>query len=134
MANMITVQPTVDQESVFRSLIDVRIALSAKKDHNNLLEQIFVETESIYSSDGRTFYLREGDQLSFAIIRNDSMGIALGGTSSGKIPFPLQNLDDPTTSEGNNYGVITHVALDGKIVHVEDAYTAARFCFSGATT
>ena len=78
MANMITVQPTVDQESVFRSLIDVRIALSATKDHNNLLEQIFVETESIYSSDGRTFYLREGDQLSFAIIRNDSMGIALG--------------------------------------------------------
>lgn len=131
MVNM-TVQPTLDQGSVLRRLIDVGIALSAEKDHNKLMERILVEAKAIYNADGGTFYLREEDQLSFAIMRNDSMGITLGGTAADKIPFPPLDLHDPASGEANHHNVATHVALDGEIVNIEDAYTADRFDFSGA--
>lgn len=134
MVNVMIAQPTVGQESALRRFIDVRSAMPAKKDHNSPLEKISVEAESIYSSDGKACYLREGDRLSFAITHKDSMGIALGGTSSGKVPFPPPNLDDPTTGEGNNSSVMIHAALDGRIASVENARTAAHFCFSGTNT
>ena len=123
---------TQDQGSVLRRLIDVGIALSAEKDHNRLMERILVEAKAIYNADGGTLYLKEDKQLSFAIMRNDSMGIAMGGTTGTAIPFPPLQLYDPDTSEPNHRNVATHVALAGEVVNIDDAYGAGEFDFSGA--
>ena len=90
-----THESTLDQGSVLRRLIDVGIALSAEKDHNRLMERILGEAKAIYNADGGTLYLKEGGQLSFAIMRNDSMGIALGGTAGAAITLPTLQLYDP---------------------------------------
>ncbi|MDA0654250.1 MAG: GAF domain-containing protein [Proteobacteria bacterium] len=131
MANT-TAQPTGDQGNVLRRLIDVGIALSAEKDHNKLMERILVEAKAIYNADGGTFYLRQDDRLSFAIMRNDSMGIALGGTTGNTIPFPPLDLHDPESGQPNHQNVATHVALDGLVVNIADAYKTDKFDFSGA--
>lgn len=94
-----TAQTNVDQGSVLRRLIDIGIALSAKKDHNRLMLRTLVEVQAIYNADGGSFYLLEDDRLPFAIVLNDSMGIAMGGTTDEEVPFPPLALHDPETKE-----------------------------------
>ena len=130
MADM-TAQTKVDEGSVLRRLIDVGIALSAEMDHNKLMERILVEAKAIYNADGGTFYLLEDDRLSFAIMRNDSMGIAMGGTTGQEVPFPPLALHDPNTGDPNHHNVATHVALSAEVVNIDDAYSEQSFDFSG---
>src|SRR4051812_4446231 len=112
-----------DDQSGLLRLIDVGIALSAEKNHNRLMERILLEAKGICNADGGTFYLKEEDQLAFAIVRNDSMGIALGGTTGKDIPFPGLKLHDSKTGAPNHHNVATHAALAGRTVSIEDAYT-----------
>ena len=125
--------PTQTNEgSALKKLIDVGIALSAEKDHDALMETILVEAKAIYNADGGTLYLRNDDRLTFAIMRNDSMNIAMGGTSGEAIPFPPLLLHDPDTGQANHHYVATHVALTGEVVNTDDAYETHEFDFSGA--
>lgn len=111
-----------DQGSVLRRLIDVGIALSGERNHDRLMERILVEAKDIYNADGGTLYLKDDDNLAFAIMRNDSMGIALGGTTGDKVPFaPLSVLD--ASGQPNHHNVATHVAMTGALVNIPDAYT-----------
>ena len=72
-----------------------------------------------------------GDRLEFAIIRNDSLNIAMGGTSEKKISFPPLALYDEESGEPNHANVATHVALTGEISNIIDAYEEKEFDFSG---
>ncbi|MGE4221267.1 MAG: HD-GYP domain-containing protein, partial [Alphaproteobacteria bacterium] len=72
----------------------------------------------------------EETELSFAIIRNDSLNIALGGTTGADIPFPPLSLYRGDDSP-NYANVATAVALTKTTVNVADAYTAEAFDFSG---
>jgi hypothetical protein len=58
-----------------------------------------VEDQAIYNADGGSFYLLEDDRLSFAIMRNDNMGISMGGTTGEEVPFPPLALHDPETKK-----------------------------------
>ena len=71
------------------------------------------------------------DVLKFAIVLNDSLGIAMGGTTGKDIPFPPLRIYDPLTGEGNYSNVATVVALTGDTVDIPDAYYAETFDFSG---
>ncbi len=71
------------------------------------------------------------DRLEFAIIRNDTLKISMGGTSGQEIPFPPLHLYDLETGEANHNNVATHVALNGKTINIKDAYEAKEFDFSG---
>ena len=71
------------------------------------------------------------DVLKFAIMLNDSLGIAMGGTTGKDIPFPPLRIYDPITGEGNYTNVATVVALTGNTVDIPDAYCAEAFDFSG---
>jgi HD-GYP domain-containing protein (c-di-GMP phosphodiesterase class II) len=69
-------------------------------------------------------------QLSFRIVRTESLGIAYGG-SSGKVPpfpdLPLHLAD----GRPNDTMVAAHVALTGRTANIADAYDETGFDFSG---
>lgn len=121
-----------DRESRFKRLIDIGIALSAESDYNRLLENILVEAKNFCNADGGTLYLmnEDGKSLSFAIMRNDSLKIAMGGTTGKDIPFPAVQLFD---AEGhpNQNNVASLVALTGQTINIPDAYESKDFDFSG---
>ena len=74
---------------------------------------------------------RRPDTLSFAIMRNDSLDIAMGGTTGTEIPFPPLRIYDADTGLGNFKNVATMVALTGRAISIPDAYTSEEFDFSG---
>ena len=124
--------PELNEGAALNRLIEVGIALSAEKDHDVLMERILVEAKAMYNADGGTLYIRNDDRLTFAIMRNDSMNIAMGGTTQVAIPFPPLPLHDPDTGEANHHTVATHVALTGELVNTVDAYETDAYDFSGA--
>ena len=117
----------------YLKLINLGIALSAELDHDRLMEMILVDAKELCNADGGTLYLYsdDDDALSFRIVRNDSLNIAMGGTTGVEIPFPPLKLHDPETGEANHHNVATHVALTGQTIAIEDAYASTDFDFSG---
>ncbi len=116
----------------FHRLIEIGIALSAERDHDRLMERILLEAKDICNADGGTLYLRTDDnRLKFVIMRTDSLGIALGGTTGKEITFPPLPLHNLETGEPNHKNVATHVALSGESINIQDAYDSTEFDFSG---
>ena len=74
----------------FRRLAELNqigIALSREKDIDRLLEAILVAAKKITNADGGTLYRMHDDQeLRFEIMRTDSLGIAMGGTTGKPDP------------------------------------------------
>ena len=118
-------------EERLKKLIELGIALSAERDHSRLIERILLEAKDLYDADGGTLYLLKEDGLHFVIMRNDSMNIAMGGTTGVDIPFPPLPLHNEA-GEPNHKNVATHVALTKEVVNIPDAYEVERFDFSGA--
>jgi HD-GYP domain-containing protein (c-di-GMP phosphodiesterase class II) len=121
-------------EDLFRrleQLNEIGAALSQETDIKRLLEVILLAAKTITRSDGGTLYLKTDDnQLSFEIVRTDSLGIAMGGTTGNPVPFyPIQLYGKE--GEPNYQMIAAYAALTGKTVNVADAYTEAGFDFSG---
>jgi HD-GYP domain-containing protein (c-di-GMP phosphodiesterase class II) len=113
-------------------LNEIGAALSNERDINRLLERILVAAKTITHADGGTLYrvTEDGKALRFEIVRNDTLNIALGGTSGQPINFPdlpLRNERD----EPNNTMVAAYAAINDKTVNIADAYSEAGFDFSG---
>lgn len=66
-------------------------ALSRERDIDRLLENILEAAKTITGADGGTLYSVTDDQsaLKFEILRTDSLGISLGGTTGKPIDLPL---------------------------------------------
>ena len=110
----------------------IGIALSSERDINRLLETILVAAKRIAHADAGTLYLLDAEQqvLRFEIIRTDSLGIAMGGTSGKPISFnPVRLYDD--AGKPNHATVVAYAALNGKTVNIPDAYTVEGYDFSG---
>ena len=113
-------------------LLRIGVALSRERDITRLLEAILIAAKDITNADGGTLYQMTDDQqaLRFEIMRNDTLGIAMGGTSGVEIPFYPVNLYDKD-------GKAIHTMVAAYAVHhdcsvnVTDAYTEAGFDFSG---
>ena len=113
-------------------LIGIGIALSAERNHDRLMERILLEAKDLCHADGGTLYLRTAeDALRFAIMRTESLGIALGGTTGREINFPPLPLYNPATGEPNHKNVATYSALTGESINIHDAYEVEEFDFSG---
>ncbi len=113
-------------------LNQIGIALSSVHDIDLLLETILVAAKRITHADAGTLYLLDTEQqvLRFQIIRTDSLGIAMGGSSGKAIsfnPVPLYN----EAGKPNHANVAAYAALSGKTVNIADAYTAEGYDFSG---
>jgi hypothetical protein len=113
-------------------VIPIGVALSAEQEFDQLLERIVVEATGFCNADGGTLYLRtEDERLEFVVVRNASLGIAMGGPGGQEITLPPLRLYDEATGEPNHHNVATYAALCGDPVNVADAYRAETFDFSG---
>ncbi|TMH46179.1 MAG: GAF domain-containing protein [Betaproteobacteria bacterium] len=124
-------------EDLFRrleQLNEIGAALSQEKDTGHLLEKILVAAKAITRADGGTLYVLEssdeGPRLRFAIMRTDSLGIAMGGTTGSDIPYYPIHLSGKD-GKPNNQMVAAYAALTDKTVNIADAYSEEGFDFSG---
>lgn len=109
----------------------VGVALSSERNRDRLVETILIEAKRLCHADGGTLYLTtDDDRLRFAIMRTDSLGIELGGTTGQAIDLPPIPLFDPDGTP-NRRNVATHAANLRETVNIEDAYTETGFDFSG---
>ena len=108
----------------------VGIALSREKDINRLLETIVLAAKTITKADAGTLYRLEDGTLRFEIIRTDSLGLSLGGTTGRPItldPIPLYD----ESGRPNESMVVAYAALREITVNIADAYATEGFDFSG---
>jgi HD-GYP domain-containing protein (c-di-GMP phosphodiesterase class II) len=106
--------------------------LSAERNKDRLIETILVEAQHLCRAEGGTLYLaNERDELVFAILRNDPLGLDLGGTGGQAIELPVVPLYDPVSGQPNRKNVASFAAAVQRSVNIEDAYTALGFDFSG---
>ena len=124
-------------EDLFRRLDQLNgigAALSQEKDIDHLLEKILLAAKTITRAAGGTLYLLEpsdeGRRLRFAIMRNESLGIAMGGTTGNPIPFYPVHLHGKD-GKPNKQMVAAYAALTGETVNIADAYSEEGFDFSG---
>lgn len=126
---------SVDVQSLFQRLEQLNAigsALSSERDIDCLLEKILVAAKDITQADGGTLYLVSEDEqsLRFAIMHNDTLHTALGGTSGHPIDFPRLPYTDEQ-GQPNNSMVAVYAAIHSETVNIADAYTAEGFDFSG---
>ena len=115
-------------------LNQVGVALSKETDINRLLEAILLAAKKITNADGGTLYRAIDDRtLKFEIMRNDTLKIAMGGTTGAGIPFPPINLFDQDGKPVNTM-VVAHAFHHDTSVNIADAYIEEGFDFSGTKT
>lgn len=116
----------------FELLHRISLALSSERNRQRLIETILIEAQTLCHADGGTLYLKnEQDQLRFAILRNESLGLSLGGTTGAPIELPPIPIRDPLTGKPNHSNVASFAACTQKSINVQDAYAAQGFDFSG---
>ncbi|BCB26905.1 phosphohydrolase [Sulfurimicrobium lacus] len=109
----------------------IGVALSGEKDLNRLLESILLAAIKITHCDAGTLYsVTEYKALRFEIVRTNSLGIALGGTTGKPVNFPPVALYDHN-GEPNNHNVVAYAVLNDRTVNIADAYHEQGFDFSG---
>jgi len=109
----------------------IGIALSQERDITKLLEAILVAAKDITHADGGTLYrMTEEKTLKFEIIRNDTLGIAMGGTTGVEIPFyPIYLFDKDGTAIKSM--VAAYTVHNDRSVNIADAYADEGFDFTG---
>lgn len=109
----------------------IGVALSAERDTNRTLEMILEAAKSLTNADGGTLYrVTDDHRLKFEILRNDTLKIAMGGTTGTPIPFDPLPLYD-AKGNPNNSMVVANAVLKDVTINIEDAYSAEGFDFSG---
>lgn len=110
----------------------IGLALSAERNKNRLVEMILLEAKDLCKADGGTLYLRtDDDELQFEIMRTDSLGIRLGGTTGKAIHLPPVAMYESEGETENHTNVASHCALSRTSVNIEDVYDAEGFDFTG---
>jgi CHASE3 domain sensor protein/GAF domain-containing protein len=115
-------------------VIPIGVELASEKDFNRLLESMLLEAKNFCRADAGILYLRtEDNRLEFVIVRNDSLGIQMGGAGGAEVtysrlmkPLPLFNAE---TGQPNHDAMATRVALTGQTVNIADAATESGFRF-----
>jgi len=109
----------------------IGVALSSEKDIARLLETILLAAKRITNADAGTLYrVHNMKFLTFEIMRTDSLGFALGGTTGTPITLPPIQLYKED-GQPNKTAVAAYAVLQGQTVNIEDAYSAEGFDFSG---
>ncbi len=110
----------------------IGVGLSRERNINRLLEDILLAAKGITGADGGTLYRMDdsGSHLRFEIMHTNSLGLALGGTTSKRIDLPDLPLRN-AAGEPNLNLVAAYAALKEETVNIADAYDEAGFDFSG---
>ncbi len=125
-------EPLAERLGRLELLHRISLALSSERNRERLIETILIEAQTLCNADGGTLYLRnEQDQLRFAILRNQSLGLSLGGTTGQAIDLPPLWIRDPVTGKPNHANVASYAACTQRSINIADAYAAVGFDFSG---
>lgn len=125
-------EPLAERLGRLELLHRISLALSSERNRDRLIETILIEAQTLCNADGGTLYLRnERDELRFAILRNESLGLSLGGTTGQAIDLPPLSIRDPATGKPNHANVASYAACTQKSINIADAYAAVGFDFSG---
>ena len=104
-------------------LVNAMVGLSAEKDTDRILEKILQDAMTITNCDGGTVYTRSGQFLYFrnmiTLSKNFHRSFTSGDTTMPPVPFGRKH-------------VCASVALDKKLVNIEDVYLSKDFDFHGA--
>jgi sigma-B regulation protein RsbU (phosphoserine phosphatase) len=111
-------------------ILPVGIALSTERHIERLLERIILVAKQLCRADGGTIYLISDAFLHFSVMSCDSLGIAVGGTSSEPVNVPPLRLINEDGSP-NLTNVASYVAHKGESMNLPDVYEASEFDFSG---
>lgn len=105
-------------------------ALSSERDLDRLLERILEAARDFAGADGGTLYRLGNGQLRFEVLRNDTLGLRMGGKTGEPITFPSipLHLADGTA---NDTMVVVKAALTAQTVNIPDAYAVQGYDFSG---
>ncbi len=123
----------VEKNTIDRLEFLTRVSKDLSSEHklDRLLETILQAAQHITRADGGTIYRVTPDKkLAFEIVRNDSLGVILGGTSGfqvGLLPLALYD----SSGQPNLSMVASYAVLKDETVNIADAYTAKGFDFSG---
>jgi len=100
----------------FKDLVQIGIALTSERDLSTLLQRILTEARRFTRAEAGTLFLRENDELHFAVVQNDVMARRLGEDEMRhRLDAERLPLDGPSLA--------SHVALTGAVVNVPDAYS-----------
>ncbi len=113
-------------------LHQVSLALSSETNRELLIENILLAAMHFCTADGGTIYMPVGNGLRFAIVRNHSRGVALGGTKGRAIDLPPIPLRDAGSGKANMRNVAACCANLMRTLNIPDAYRSQEFDFSGA--
>jgi HD-GYP domain-containing protein (c-di-GMP phosphodiesterase class II) len=123
-----------DAGGLFRRLEELNsigVSLSKERDITRLLEKILLAAKSITNADGGTLYrINDEGNCQFEILRNDTLNVAMGGTTGVPIPFyPIHLIG--RDGKPNTSMVVAYSVLHDRTVNIADAYAAEGFDFSG---
>ena len=105
----------VERVRRLRELTDLAAALTSERDVPRLLERIVDEARRVTRAEAATLFVREGESLTFAVVRNDVL-IARYGARETKRRLQEERLDLTMPS------LAGYVATTGEILNVPDAY------------
>ncbi|PYN37158.1 MAG: hypothetical protein DME01_05565 [Candidatus Rokuibacteriota bacterium] len=108
-------RPKLNMTQAFRELVQIGITLTSEQDLGTLLERILTEARRFTRAEAGTLFLREGDQLRFAVVQNDKLARELGQEEMRR---RLQS--DPLSLR--ELSLAGHVALTGDILNLHDTY------------
>lgn len=94
----------------------IGVALSQEPDPERLLETILLGAKELTDADGGSLYTREGNDLRFRLVRNDSLGLSFGGPGLPPPSFPPVKLSD------SEHLVVARAVATGITVNIADAY------------
>lgn len=112
-----------------KRLSSIGIALSSESNLEKLLEMIVDEARNFTNADAGSLYLRQDDQLHFAIVHNSTLGVRMGGASGHEISWPAIPLY--VDGKPNTANVCAFAAINRRIVNIPDVYNAPGFNFEG---
>src|SRR5262245_21918748 len=107
------------------------IALSKENNLTRPTETILIVAKRITNADGGTLYrVTDERTLKFEIMRNDSLDLAMGGTTGVEIPFePIWLYDEEGKAIVSN--VVAYAFHHNTSLNIGDAYSEEGFDFSG---
>lgn len=117
-------------DSLLEIVIPIGVELSTEKNFSRLLEKMLLEAKTFCKADAGTLYLMNENQLEFAVVRNDTLNLSIGGTSGNEVTFPALKLSEKDRTP-NHRNIATYAALTGETVNIKDAYESKDFDFSG---
>ncbi|MBF0167445.1 MAG: HD domain-containing protein [Alphaproteobacteria bacterium] len=110
-------------QETLRRLIELGVSLGAESDPGKISETALAEAMRLTNADGGTLYIRVSEQrLKLAIIRNDTLGLRIGGASGEEMDLPELDLwsDDGGTPLRDN--VIADAVHGGQLIAISDIH------------